>query len=134
MDAVLVCEGGGGAVSWSYRCLCLTPTGVEAEDGKLAIKSSRLRPETTRLRWQSEKLLEVGTVPEPSKTDTPFQYVPQAEDERGEEYEVKLWCRWSRSGRDYRCSSLASVGASAVAGRVLSMRKATTSRKSPLVS
>ena len=41
-DALLVYEGGGGAAGWSYRSLYVVPSGAEAEDGELAIRSSRL--------------------------------------------------------------------------------------------
>ena len=45
-DAILMYEGGGGAVGWSYRSsLYLTPSGAEAEDGVLTIRSSRLGSE-----------------------------------------------------------------------------------------
>ncbi len=74
-EAVLMYEGGGGAASWPYRGLYITQAGAESKEGELVILSSRLEGEA-RLRWQSDKLLEVGTASDPSEIDTPFQYVP----------------------------------------------------------
>ena len=77
-DAVLMYEGGSGAVGWSYRSLYLTPSGAEAEDGVLAIRSSRLGREV-QLRWQIDCLLEGGTTLDLS---IPNDYAPRAKDER----------------------------------------------------
>ncbi len=91
-DAVLMYEGGGGAAGWSYRSVYITPVGSKAEDGATAIRSSRLSrlPNETRLRRQSDSLLEVGTTLDPPELDIPFEHIPRVEDKRGEEYEVKL--------------------------------------------
>ena|SRR5918998_5116345 len=91
-DAVLMYEGGSGAAGWSYRSAYITPVGSKAEDGASAIRSSRLSrfPDETRLRWQSDSLLEVGATLDPPELDIPFEYVPRVEDKRGKEHGVKL--------------------------------------------